>query len=117
MTFLTPILLLLAVPCLAWLWLWRVPGRFLRPLRLACYAALVAALARPALYLRHGGGTVVVVADRSASLPPEALRQQEALIQTLQSRRRSEDKIGVVSFAARPWTTGCRRAPRRATRR
>ncbi len=47
MTFLTPLFLLAAVPCLAWFWLWRLPGRFPRALRLAVYAALVAALARP----------------------------------------------------------------------
>jgi hypothetical protein len=101
MTFLTPILLLLALPCFAWLWLWRIPGRYLHTLRAIWYVALVLALARPALLLRSGGGTVVVVADRSASLPPEALRQQESLIQMLQARHGVDDRLGVVSFASR----------------
>ena len=101
MTFLTPILLLLALPCAVWVLLWPLPGRFLRTVRTLCYLALVAALARPALLIPRHGGTVVVVADRSASLPPEALRQQAALIQALQARRRADDRIGVVSFAAR----------------
>jgi hypothetical protein len=101
MTFLAPLLLVLALPCAAWLVWWRLPGRALTLLRVCCYLLLVLALARPALRLPRRGGTVVVVADRSASLPPESLRQQAALIQTLQARRAAEDRIGVVSFASR----------------
>ena len=100
-TFLQPALLLLALPALAAVWLWRIPGRYLTPLRALAYAALVAALAQPALLLRRGGGTVVVVADRSASLPAGAVTRQEALIRSLQARRRADDRVGVVSFAAR----------------
>lgn len=102
MSFLAPVLLLLALPCAAWLLVWMLPSRPMRVLRACCYAFLVLALARPALDLPRRGGTVVVVADRSASLPPEALRQQGALVQSLQARRRADDRIGVVSFAARP---------------
>ncbi len=100
-TLLQPVLILLALPCLAALWMWRLPGRFLNPLRACVYAAAVIALAEPALLLRRGGGTVIVVADRSASLPPGAAGRQLALIQTVQARRRAEDRIGVVSFATR----------------
>lgn len=101
MTFLAPILLLLVLPCAVWMIGWRLLSRPMSVLRVCCYALLVLALARPALRLPRRGGTVVVVADRSASLPPEALRQQAALIQTLQARRKADDRIGVVSFAAR----------------
>ncbi len=100
-TFLHPALLLLALPALAALWVWRMPGRRLTPLRALVYAALVLALAQPALLLRRGGGTVVVVADRSASLPPGAAARQEGLVRTLQARRRADDRVGVVSFAGR----------------
>jgi hypothetical protein len=85
-TLLQPVLILLALPCLAALWMWRLPGRFLNPLRACMYAAAVIALAEPALLLRRGGGTVIVVADRSASLPPGAAGRQLALIQTVQGR-------------------------------
>ncbi len=101
MIFLTPILLLLLLPCAVWLVVLPVPGRYMRALRAVCYLLLVAALARPAVLFPQRGGTVVVVADRSASLPPEAHRQQAALLQRLQLRRRAEDRVGVVSFATR----------------
>lgn len=51
--------------------------------------------------LRSGSGTVVVVADRSASLPADATTRQQAAIRALQTRRRNNDNLGVVSFAAR----------------
>ncbi len=101
MTLLQPTLLLLVLPCLAALWVWRLPGRLLTPFRAAVYVAVALALAQPALLLRRGGGTVVVVADRSASLPPGAGARQEALIRSVQAAQRADDRVGVVSFAAR----------------
>ncbi len=50
---------------------------------------------------RRGGGTLVVAADRSASLPAGSAPRQESLIHAVQSHRRADDRVGVVSFAAR----------------
>lgn len=99
MTFLNPIFLLLLLPLATALWLWRIPGRFLTAMRLAVYVLVVLALMRPAVWLARRGGVLVVVADRSASMPGEALRQQETLISMLQEKQGASDRLAVVSFA------------------
>ncbi len=99
--FLQPALLLLLLPFLGALGLRRLPGRFLTPLRAVVYGLTILALAQPVLRLHRGGGTVVVVADRSASLPSDALSRQERLIRDVQAYRRPDDRLGVVSFATR----------------
>jgi uncharacterized membrane protein len=101
MTLHQPALLLLLIPVLGALWLWRLPGRLLNPLRTLVYILLIFALAQPVLMRRRGGGTIVVAADRSASLPPGATPRQEGLIRAVQAHRRTDDLLGVVSFATR----------------
>ena len=96
-----PTLLLLLLPALGALWLWRLPGRYLTPLRVLVYGLAILALAEPHLMRRRGGGTLVVAADRSASLPAGSAARQESLIRAVQSHRRADDRVGVVSFAAR----------------
>ena len=96
-----PALLLLLLPALGALWLWRLPGRYLTPLRVLVYGLAILALAEPHLMRRRGGGTLVVAADRSASLPAGSAARQESLIRAVQSHRRADDRVGVVSFAAR----------------
>jgi Mg-chelatase subunit ChlD len=101
MTMLTPVWLLLALP-LAALWLVRpLPSRLLRLLRAVTLALLLLALARPLLRLPAAGGSVVVLADRSDSMPPEAKRDQAAVIRRLQTAMKPGDLLGVVSFARR----------------
>ncbi len=100
MTFLNPVFLLLLVPCVATLWLWRLPGRYMTGARLVVYVLLVLALARPAIWLARRSGVIVVVADRSASMTGAALRQQEEFVATIQDARRGEGRLAVVSFGA-----------------
>lgn len=99
MNLLNPVWLLLALP-LAALWLVRpLPSRALRGLRAAALVLIVLALAKPVLKLPATGGCVVVVADRSDSMPPEARADQAAVIRRLQAAMRPGDLLGVVSFA------------------
>lgn len=102
MSLLAPVLLLLAVPCALALRTWRAPSRTLTILRAAVATLVVLALAQPVLELSRRGGTVVVVADRSASLPPAERDAQAALIRGIGSARSGAERLGVVSFAARP---------------
>lgn len=103
MIFLDPIWLLLLFP-LAWaLGAWRPPSRWLLGLRALGWLALLLALCRPVAQLPSRGGTVVLVADRSASMPDdEAARHEEAL--ALLSRARPQGgggfRLGVVTFGA-----------------
>ncbi len=102
MIFQLPIMLLLLFPCAAACLLFRLQGRFAPAMRLAVYVLIALALARPALRLPMRGGTVVVVADRSASIPTAEKAAQAALIETLSASAAPGARVGVVSFAARP---------------
>ena len=61
-------------------------------------ALAVAAILRPTVPARRPGGTLVVVADRSASLPAAERESQAALIESLERNRPEGAKLGVVAF-------------------
>ena len=69
-------------------------------LRAAAYALALLALARPATEMSRRNGTLVVVADRSASIAASELASQGKLISAASSRMKGGEKLGVVSFAA-----------------
>ena len=99
MTFLAPAFFLLALPCAALLLLAK-GGRVDRVLRGCLYALLVLALARPATERERRNGTLVVVADRSASMAPSERAAQGHLLASASSRMRGGERLGVVAFAA-----------------
>src|SRR5205823_14673350 len=83
-TFLYPQALLLLVPFAVLLWRW---GRLQGPvmiLRIALLTLLTLALAQPHLNLSQGGSDVVVVVDRSRSMPAGSEQAAEELIKLLQ---------------------------------
>ena len=93
--------LLLAVP-LALLWWWLRPGGWwLRGLRATTYTLVVLAMCEPRLMLPERAGTVVVVADRSASMPADAAARQLEMINLLHGGMSSEDRLAVISFGER----------------
>ncbi|GDY22503.1 VWA domain-containing protein [Verrucomicrobiota bacterium] len=93
-----PIWLLLLIPLGAVWFFWPLPTRGLRVLRAALFAALVLALCHPAIRLPDRAGTVVVVADRSDSMPAETDTAQKETIALLQKSMRARDQLAVVSF-------------------
>ncbi|HVR41653.1 MAG TPA: VWA domain-containing protein, partial [Thermoanaerobaculia bacterium] len=98
MTFLDPLWLVLAIPLAAALWLWPPPSRILFVLRALVVALILLALAGFAIQLRSRAGVVVVVADRSLSMPPSSDATQRDVISALESKRGAESKLAVVSF-------------------
>ncbi len=101
MTFLEPAWLVLAIPLGFALWRWPPPRGWRRNLRLALFAVLVLALARPAVLLPRRGGTLVVVVDRSASMPDGSAEVGEEIVRRLEASRPRGDALAVVSFGAR----------------
>lgn len=95
MTFLQPIWLVLMLPLLAFWW------RERSYLRLAILLLIVLALAGATLKLPSRAGTVVVVADRSLSLPANAEAAQREAIELLQRAMGSDSQLAVVSFGQR----------------
>mgnify|MGYP005845067073 CR=1 FL=1 len=98
LTFLEPVWLVLAIPVGAGLWYWRMPGRLLMALRLATVALVLLAMAQLAWRLPVRSGVVVVVADRSASMPADAAAQQRTAIEAIEAEAGARDRVGVVSF-------------------
>src|SRR5262249_14514024 len=111
MILLHPVWLILAVPLLASFWIWPLPTWRLRCLRLAVLTLLLLALAGLAVRLPSRAGTVVVVADRSESMPGNAEVEQKRMIEEIQKQMGPDDRLAVVSFGRdvvveRPPTAG-----------
>ncbi len=97
-TLLHPIWLVLIIPLLAAWWWWRARNPWVRYARLALLFLLLLALCGLALKLPSRHGTIVVVADRSLSLPPGSEARQKEAIELIQRAMSSDDRLAVVSF-------------------
>jgi Mg-chelatase subunit ChlD len=107
-TLLEPLWLLLAVPLLAVLVRYPLPGRLLNGLRVVAILLAVCSLAGLGLRLPSRAGTVVVVVDRSRSMPAGSDTDHKELIDLLHTAMGSSDKLAVVSFGQ---TVAVERAP------
>jgi uncharacterized membrane protein len=98
--FFQPVWLLLLVPmAVAW-WVWPLPSRWLRALRAVLIVLIVFALAQFAIRLPDRSGTVIVVADRSESMPTKADASEKEVIDLLHKHMGAHDELGVVSFGS-----------------
>lgn len=100
MTLLDPLWLLVALPLAAALWFWRPASRALVVLRAIGITLLVLALAGLAIELPRRAGVIVVVADRSLSMPASADALQRELTGTLTPSSQRDAPLAVVSFGA-----------------
>jgi Mg-chelatase subunit ChlD len=97
-TLLYPVWLLLLLPLGVALWAWRLPTRLLLALRLLTVTLVVLAACGLALKLPSRTGTVVVVADRSLSMPPNSEAAMKESIDLVQAAMGPDDQLAVVSF-------------------
>ncbi|MDK1032689.1 MAG: VWA domain-containing protein, partial [Planctomycetia bacterium] len=98
MTLLHPFWLLLLIPVAVSLLLWHLPSRLLQVLRVATLVLLLLAMCGLALKIPSRAGTVIVIADRSFSMPPAAdIALKEAIVLT-QASVGGDDRMGVISF-------------------
>ena len=97
-TFINPIWLVLAIPLLVAWWIWRPASRFLQFTRLAILLLALLALCGLAIRLPGRRGSVVVVVDRSLSMPAGSEASQKEAIELIQRAMSSDDKLAVVSF-------------------
>jgi Mg-chelatase subunit ChlD len=98
MTLAAPLWLLLALPLGIALWVWRPASRLLLTLRAISVVLVLLALAGFAVLLPSRHGVVVVVCDRSASMPSgsdDLLRQAVNLIRDKMS---GDDELRLVTF-------------------
>jgi len=98
MGFIEPAALLLAVP-LAWL-LWRTHSgqRGATALRAVVLGLLVLALAGPFLPIGRPGRDLVLVVDRSRSMPTDVDERALELVRLAEAARDSGDRLGLVAF-------------------
>jgi Mg-chelatase subunit ChlD len=93
-----PIWLLLLVPLgAAWI-AWPLPQRNLKLVRAIILIAVILALAQLAIRLPDRAGTVVVVADRSESMPAKSDDSEKEIIGLLHKSMGPRDQLGVISF-------------------
>ena len=98
MGFVHPELLLLALPAaLAW---WKLRGRGFgtQLVRALALAALVLAAGAPYLRLGESGRDLVVVVDRSRSMPSETDATVREILRLAEELRSEGDRVGVVTF-------------------
>ena len=98
MTLLSPFWLFLFVPLLLSLWVWRPPTWFLFGVRLLSILFVLVSLAGLALRLPSKAGTVVVVVDRSLSMPLGSVESQKESIDLIIKERTGDDRVAVISF-------------------
>ncbi len=98
LTLFQPIWLLLLIPLAAAWFAWPLPGRGLKMLRAVIFIFLVLALAQLAIKLPDRAGTVVVVADRSESMPLNSAAAEKEIIGLLHKSMGPRDQLGVVGF-------------------
>ena len=83
-TLLHPIWLVLAIPLLVAWWLWKPSSKFLRHTRLTTLLLILLALCGLAVKRPSRAGTVVVIADRSLSMPANAEAAEREAIELIQ---------------------------------
>ena len=101
MGLLHPELLLLLLPAGVVWWKTRNRGRTTMVLRALALLLVVSALALPYLSARADGRDLIVVVDRSRSMPTAASAAAVEVIGLAEDARVKGDRVGVVSFGAR----------------
>ena len=98
MILLAPAWLLLLIPFWMLLFLKPPPSRWTWWLRALVFLLLALALAEPIVSLPGRDGVLVVVADRSRSMPPEADTQHQETINRVRAAMPEHGRMAVVSF-------------------
>lgn len=93
-----PIWLILAIPLAIALWLWKLPTPLLVGLRIASVGLVLLAICGLAVKLPSRAGVVVVVADRSESMPPGSDASHKEAINLIRGSMGGDRRLSIVSF-------------------
>ncbi len=100
--FLYPELFLLAIPMWFAYRRWGQATGVTGALRITLLVLLLAAIAGPQVNWGGHGIDLIIVADRSRSLPTDADPRIRELIDNVHNNRRSGDRVGLVTFGSSP---------------
>lgn len=98
MIFKEPVWLLLLIPAFVSLWLLKFPSPLMHRLRMLSTGLLILALCGPLIQLPSRRGTVVIVADRSASMPEDKDTRHQEITQLIQKNKKTRNRLEIVSF-------------------
>lgn len=98
MTLVSPVWLLLLVPLGLALWVWRPASRLLLGVRAVSVLLVLLALAGVAIRLPSRAGTVVIVCDRSASMPSGTDDFHRQAINLIREKMGGDDQLRVIAF-------------------
>jgi Mg-chelatase subunit ChlD len=90
--------LLLLIPLAAAWFAWPLPNRGLKILRVLIFLLVGLALAQLAIKLPDRAGTVIVIADRSESMPDNSAASEKEIIGLLHKSMGPRDQLGVIAF-------------------
>ncbi len=96
---LQPAAFLILLPLLALFTMRRLPSRVQNVLRVLLYLMVAAAMGGVSVKLPERAGTLVVLADRSRSMPNGSRQEMDALIRRLEKSAPDGSKLSVISFA------------------
>jgi Mg-chelatase subunit ChlD len=97
--FLFPAWFLLIFPSAFILVKWKSENALSNILRTAFFIVLIIALAQPRLKFENRGGVIVVIADKSKSMPPGTKQRQKEIIRLLEKEKGDRDMLAVVGFS------------------
>ena len=98
-----PAAFLILLPLLALFTMRRLPSRIQNFLRVLTYCMIAAAMGGVSVRLPERAGTLVVLADRSRSMPEGSRQEMDALIHRLEKSAPDGSKLSVISFAESPF--------------
>jgi len=101
MIFSWPVGLVLIVPILLACWWARIPRRAWTPLRITVLLLLLLAIGGLSLRLPSRSGCLVVVADRSLSMPAGSDAQQAEMTDLLSRSMGKDNQLAIISFGER----------------
>ncbi|RME82401.1 MAG: VWA domain-containing protein, partial [Planctomycetota bacterium] len=98
MTFLYPQFLILLLPLL-WLYFkyFRRPG-MVGIVRLLILLLIPFAMAQPQIFYKGAGRILLVLVDRSASMPPDSEKRIKEALDFIMGEKKDDDKVGILSF-------------------
>ena len=94
-----PVAFLILLPLLAVFTVRRLPTRVLNVLRVLLYLMVAAAMGGVSVRLPERAGTLVVLADRSRSMPDGSRQEMDSLIRRVERSAPAGSKLSVISFA------------------